>query len=159
MKLSLRRLPQSRIRSTAPSRREPYDVRSSTDKKSYPLSSGGPRLSPTGLWLIFCKMPLSKLPDKSQFTAFRAKEAQTSPQKISPYSGGVGGIDSPHAPVAPVARARRRCPAKNAKKVAKLFKSAFTIDKKCDIISMYVKVPQRGENIQEEYILWQTRFW
>ena len=97
MKLSLRRLPQSRIRSTAPSRREPCDVRSSTDKKSYPLFSGGPRLSPTGLWLIFCKMPLPKLPAESQFTASRAKEVQTSPQKISPYSGGVGGIDSPHA--------------------------------------------------------------
>ena len=53
MKISLRRLPQSRIRSTAPSRREPCDVRSSTDKKSCPLFSGGPRPSPTGLCVDF----------------------------------------------------------------------------------------------------------
>ena len=53
MKISLRRLPQSRIRSTAPSRREPCDVRSSTDKNSCPLFSGGPRPSPTGLCVDF----------------------------------------------------------------------------------------------------------
>ena len=53
MKISLRRLPQSRIRSTAPSRREPCDVRSSTDRKSCPLFSGGPRPSPTGLCVDF----------------------------------------------------------------------------------------------------------
>ena len=53
MKISLRRLHQSRIRSTAPSRREPCDVRSSTDRKSCPLFSGGPRPSPTGLCVDF----------------------------------------------------------------------------------------------------------
>ena len=93
----MRRLPQSRIRSPAPSRMEPCNVRSSTDKKSYPLFSGGPRPSPTGLCVNFELYLIPNSPPNPNLPPPKQKRYKLPPKKISPYSGGVGGIDSPRA--------------------------------------------------------------
>ena len=93
MKISLRRLPQSRIRSTAPSRREPCDVRSSTDKNSCPLFSGGPRPSPTGLCVdfelyLFPNSPINPNLKSSPYIRASPRPKRNGPTKETPTADG-----------------------------------------------------------------------